>query len=111
MPTISYTYLDRCAGGGHFRVDVALDGGPSSRFVYTTYEIREPLGSLTLEQRALVALAIMKLHMAGKTRQEMMAEFNAGPVTRRSDGASQMLRCLLSPWAMPTGRAWHRWEH
>ncbi len=81
MPTISYTYLDRCAGGGHFRVDVALDGGPSSRFVYTTDVIREPLGSLTPDQRALVALAIMKLHMAGKTRQEMMTEFNAGPVT------------------------------
>jgi hypothetical protein len=80
MATVSYTYVDRCQGGGHFRVDVSLNSGPPHRFVYTTDEIREPLSALDDDQRQIASLAIIKLHMAGKTRQQMIDEFTLGPI-------------------------------
>ena len=81
MATVSYTFVDRCAGGGHTRVDVSFNGGTAQRVVYTTDEINLSLASLTQDQRELLALLIIKVHMAGKTRAQMVTEFGAGPVT------------------------------
>jgi len=82
MPsTITYEYIDNCAGGGHFRVDVSLNASGKRRFVYTTDEMRETVADLDLDEQALVARVILRLHMAGQTRQQMLAEFQAGPVT------------------------------
>lgn len=81
MASLTYTFVDRCEGGGHTRLDVSFNGGAAQRLVYTTDEIREPLGSLTQDQRETLALLILKVHMAGKTRQQIVTEFNQGPVT------------------------------
>jgi hypothetical protein len=81
MPTISYTFVDRCAGGGHTRLDVSFNGGANNRIVYTTDEIREPLSNLTQDQRETLALLVLKIHLAGKTRAQIVSEFGAGPIT------------------------------
>jgi len=80
MATISYTFVSRCAGGGHTKLDVSFNGGAAQSVVYTTDEISLPLSSLTQEQRETLVLLILKVHMAGKTRSQMVTEFGS-PVT------------------------------
>lgn len=80
MTTVTYTFVSRCAGGGHTALDVQLNGGAVRHFVYTTDEIRAPLSSLTPDEREQAALLILKIHMAGKTRAQIVSEFQAGPV-------------------------------
>jgi hypothetical protein len=80
VPTVTYSNPVRCQGGGHVAVDVVVNGW-SKRIVYTTDEIRAPLSEMPLEDREAAALAIIKLHFSGKTRAQMVTEFNAGPVT------------------------------
>jgi hypothetical protein len=81
LATLTYTFVSRCQGGGHTALDVTLNGGAAQRSVYTTDEIRAALSALTQEEREQAALLILKLHMAGKTRQQIVTEFNGGPVT------------------------------
>lgn len=81
MATVTYTFVSRCAGGGHTALDVSVNGGAAQRIVYTTDEIREPIGNLTQDQQDTLKLLILKAHMNGKTRQQIVTEFNAGPVT------------------------------
>jgi hypothetical protein len=81
MATIAYTFVDRCAGGGHTRLDVSFNGAAAERIVFTTDEIREPLSNLTREQRETLVLLILKMHLAGRTRQQIVTEFNQGPIT------------------------------
>ena len=80
MATLTYTFVDRCEGGGHTRLDVSVNGGAARRLVYTTDEIRAPLSELTNEERETLALLILKVHMAGKTRNQIVTEFQ-NPVT------------------------------
>ena len=81
MATVTYTFVDRCAGGGHTRLDVSVNGGAAQRIVYDTDDIREPLSNLSAERQDLLKLLILKVHMNGKTRQQIITEFNQGPVT------------------------------
>lgn len=81
MATVAYSFVSRCAGGGHTVLDVSYNGGAAKRVVYTTDEISQPLSALTQDERETLALLILKVHMAGKTRAQMVAEFQAGPVT------------------------------
>ena len=81
MATVTYTFVDRCAGGGHTRLDVSVNGGAAQRIVYDTDDIREPLSNLSAERQDLLKLLILKAHMNGKTRQQIITEFNQGPVT------------------------------
>lgn len=81
MATLSFTFVSRCAGGGHTTLDVSLNGGTAKRVAYTTDEISLPLSNLTADERETLALMILKVHMAGKTRAQMVTEFQAGPVT------------------------------
>lgn len=74
MATLNYAFVSVCEGGGHAALDISLNGGNTRRVVYTVDELREPLGSLTIEERENLALLILKVHFAGKTRQEMRDE-------------------------------------
>jgi hypothetical protein len=80
MATITYTFVDRCAGGGHTRLDVSVNGGAAQRIVYDTDDIRSPLSNLTQDQQDTLKLLILKVHMNGKTRAQIVTEF-ASPVT------------------------------
>lgn len=80
MATVTYTNGGTCPGGGHRIVGVQYNGGATQTFVYTTDELLAPLSALTTEERALIALAILKIHDAGKTRSQVATEF-ASPVT------------------------------
>lgn len=80
MAAITYTFVSRCAGGGHTRVDISINGGVSQRVVYDTDDIREPLSNLTADQRDLLKLLILKVHMAGKTRAQIVSELS-NPIT------------------------------
>lgn len=81
MATLSYDFVSRCAGGGHVVLDVSLNGANTRRAVYTTDEVRAPLSDLTADERETLALLILKVHLAGKTRAQIVTEFQAGPVT------------------------------
>jgi len=81
MATVSYTFVSRCTGGGHTTIDVSVNGGTAQRIVYDTDDVRLPLSNLTPEQQDLLKLLILKVHMAGKTRAQIVSEFNSGPVT------------------------------
>lgn len=81
MATVAYTFVDRCTGGGHTRLDVSVNGGAAQRIVYDTDDIRAPLSNLTQDQQDMLKLLILKVHMAGKTRQQIITEFNQGAVT------------------------------
>lgn len=81
MATLTYTFVDRCAGGGHTTIGVTLNALPTQNVVYTTDDIRASLASLTQDEREAAALIILKLHCAGKTRAQLVTEFGAGPVT------------------------------
>lgn len=81
MATVSYTFVSRCAGGGHTVIDVSVNGGAAQRIVYDTDDVRSPLSNLTQDQQDMLKLLILKVHMAGKTRQQIVTEFNQGPVT------------------------------
>lgn len=81
MPTLTYTFVSRCPGGGHTVFDISFNGGPAKRAVYTTDEIRAPLSEMTEDQRDTLALQNLKAHMAGKTRAQIITELQSGPVT------------------------------
>jgi hypothetical protein len=80
MATLTYTFVSRCAGGGHTTLDVSLNASAARRITYTTDEIRDALSNLTQDQQEALALLILKVHMAGKTRAQIVSEF-ASPVT------------------------------
>jgi len=81
MATVTYTFVNRCTGGGHTRLDVSVNGNPAQRIVYDTDDIRAPLSGLSPDHQDLLKLLILKVHMNGKTRQQIITEFNQGPVT------------------------------
>lgn len=81
MATVTYTFVDRCAAGGHTRLDISVNGGAAQRIVYDTDDLRAPLVNLTQDQQDTLKLLILKVHMAGRTRQQIVTEFNQGPVT------------------------------
>ena len=81
MPTLPYSNPAICAGGGHVSVDVALNGTQVLSPVYEVDDVRAPLADLTTDERETLALLILKLHFAGKTRAQMKTELQAGPVT------------------------------
>jgi len=81
MATITYTFVSRCVGGGHTTFDVSVNGGPTQRIIYDTDDVRLPLSSLTSEQQDMLKLMILKAHMNGKTRAQMVTELQSGPVT------------------------------
>jgi hypothetical protein len=77
MPTLNYAFVNACAGGGHVRLDVTLNGGATRRIVYTTDEIRAPLSNLSTDERESLALLILKVHFAGMTRGQMSTALQA----------------------------------
>lgn len=81
MATITYTFVRRCEGGGHTVLGISVNAGQAEEIVYDTDDIRRPLSELTDDQRDLLKLLILKVHMAGKNRQQIINEFQAGPVT------------------------------
>lgn len=80
MATVTYTFVTRCTGGGHTQLDVSFNGAAANRVTYETDDLRAPLSDLTAEDRAKLSLAILKIHMAGKTRAQIVTEFGS-PVT------------------------------
>jgi hypothetical protein len=77
MPTITYANPTRCTGGGHTALDVTLNGGATRRVAYTTDDVRAPLSELTNDERETLALLILKVHFSGKTRNQIINEFQA----------------------------------
>lgn len=80
MATVTYTFVSRCAGGGHTIFDISFNGGADQRVSYETDDLRAPLSNLTQDEREALALLVLKVHMAGKTRAQIVTEFGS-PVT------------------------------
>lgn len=80
MATLTFALDHVCSGGGHADVTVSLNGGAVRHFVYTVDDIRASLASMSADDQAAAALAILKLHFAGKTRAQIGTEFQS-PVT------------------------------
>lgn len=81
MATIAYTFVSRCAGGGHTMFDISVNGGAAQRIVYPTDDVLAPLSAMSPEDQATAKLAVLKFHMTGKTRAQVVTELQAGPVT------------------------------
>lgn len=80
MATVTYTFVSRCAGGGHTQLDVSFNGGANQRVSYETDDLRAPLSNLTQDEREQLSLLVLKVHLAGKTRAQIVTEFGS-PVT------------------------------
>ena len=80
MATITYTFVSRCSGGGHTLFDISVNGGATQSVVFATDELRAPLSELTQDQREKLQELILRVHMAGKTRAQIVTEL-ASPVT------------------------------
>lgn len=81
MATLTYTFVGRCAGGGHTTLSIAVNAGAAQAVTYDTDAVRQPLSALTQDEQDMFKLLALKVHMAGKTRAQIVAEFQAGPVT------------------------------
>jgi len=80
MATLTYTFISRCTGGGHTTFDISINAGTAQRITYTTDEFRAPLSALTQDEQDQLKLLILKVHMAGKSRTQIISEL-ATPVT------------------------------
>jgi hypothetical protein len=80
MPTLTYTFVDRCAAGGHLTLDVSFNGGQAKRVTFETDTIRAALSEISAEEREEFAAKVLQIHCAGKTRGQLAAEFQ-NPVT------------------------------
>lgn len=83
MATVTYTITSRCAGGEHVSFDVAFNAGASTNYQFEVDgELRPALSQLTPEQRAQAAALILRIHTAGRTRAQLVAEFGtpASPI-------------------------------
>lgn len=78
MPTITFSNPSICTGGGHLHTDVAVNGGTAREMAFDVDELRNPLSELSAEDRAQLAMLLLKVHFAGKTRAQMRAELQAG---------------------------------
>jgi len=81
MATVAYTFVSRCSGGCHNVFDISVNGGADQRITYNIDEIREPLSALTPQQISELKLMVLKVHMSGKTRAQIVTELQSGPVT------------------------------
>lgn len=77
---ITYTFVSRCGSGGHTTLDIAINAGAPERVTYSTDELRVPLNSYTEDEIRFAKLIVLKAHLAGKTRPQIVAEFATGPV-------------------------------
>jgi hypothetical protein len=77
--SVTYQFVQRCAGGGHMEFDMTVNNGITRRRVFTTDEIREPLTNMTENERQHFLAVLLRIHMADKTRAEIDAELAAGP--------------------------------
>ena len=80
MAEISSTFVRRCAGGAHTVLAHSINSGPSFEVTYQTDLLRAPLSQFTTEERDLFLMLLLKVHFAGRTFQQVVNEFNAGPV-------------------------------
>jgi hypothetical protein len=84
MATITYSNFAFCTAGdhnsGHLSIDVTLNS-VTRRVTYEVADLISPLGNLSAEDRERLAMLILKVHFAGRTRVQVRNEINAGPVT------------------------------
>lgn len=78
MATLTFAYVNDCAGGGHVNFTVRLNAGAVQSFHITMDEFLAPLSQLTQEERDLLAQTLLKIRMAGKTRAQAKADLQAG---------------------------------
>ena len=80
MATITYTFVRRCDGGAHTVFDILINNPNPERVVYDNDELGEPLSQMPPDNRTLLQMGILRIHMAGKTRAQIQTEL-ANPVT------------------------------
>ena len=81
MATVTYTFVQRCNGGGHTNFNISYNGGAAQSIWYQTDDLRAPLSALTQDEREQLAMLVLKVHFAGRTRAQIVTELQAGPVT------------------------------
>lgn len=71
---VTYTLVDRCAGGEHLTIDVSVNGSPVERMVFNVTDIDKPLEELEDDRKRLLKMSVLNLHMAGETPSLRQAE-------------------------------------
>jgi hypothetical protein len=79
MATITYTRISTCTGGEHVTMDVQLNAGTAKRTTYEIDELRQSLASIPTDTIEKFAEMVLRVHVAGKTRAQLVTEF-ASPV-------------------------------
>jgi len=79
--SITYRMTDVCAGGCHLTLETDVAGGQVRQLVYDVDQQRKPLTDLAEDERLRFLENVLRINLADKTREEIMADFEAGPVT------------------------------
>jgi hypothetical protein len=79
MATLTYTRISTCSGGCHVTMDVQLNAGAVQRISYDIDELRKPLAEVPAEAIDRYRELTLRIHIAGKTRAQLVTEF-ASPV-------------------------------
>lgn len=80
MATVEYTFVRRCAGGCHATFDISINGGAARQRTFDTDVLRASLASMTDEEVEAALTTVLRVHIAGKTRAQIVSEFQ-NPVT------------------------------
>lgn len=72
---VSITLHETCSGGGHARVNVSVDAGPSTRIEYQTDDLLAPLTNA--ERKDLVGW-LLRAKLGGMTRAQARTAMLAG---------------------------------
>lgn len=79
--SITYSMIAVCDGGCHLTLETNVMGGQCRQLVYDVDNMREPLTELSETDRLAFLDNVLRIHLADKTRAEIMANFEAGPVS------------------------------
>lgn len=77
MTTLNLSINHICAGGGHVRIAVAVDGGATRLVNLNTPDLTQPITQDDIESALLV---ILRLYFKGKSPSVARAALNAGVV-------------------------------
>lgn len=72
--TATYTLVDICDGGCHIVFDVTI-GANTTRIRIDVDELRAALPAAGTEEREKIITDVLRVHIAGRTRAQLVTEF------------------------------------
>jgi cell division GTPase FtsZ len=73
--TVTFSNPSVCAGGDHVTITVQAGAGQARTFTYLMPQITQAMSEDDIET---IALGLLRLHFRGRTRAQIVSEFQAG---------------------------------